>query len=146
MVDHLLRVFPRLRAETVRVTSPPSRAYNCVAWVAGVTTAWWWPVGEGWRPFWPEGVPREVTLEAFRLALATLGYVPCAAEGAEPGFERIALFADDTGRPTHVCRQLASGRWTSKLGKAEDVEHDLRDLEGDVYGKVVLILKRPLPA
>jgi hypothetical protein len=58
----------------------------------------------------------------------------------------VALFVATTGCPTHAARQLASGRWTSKLGKAEDIEHELRDLEGDVYSSVVLVLKRPLPA
>ncbi len=56
------------------------------------------------------------------------------------------MFADALGLPTHAARQLASGRWTSKLGKAEDIEHDLHDLEGDLYGIVVLLMKRPLSA
>jgi hypothetical protein len=37
---------------------------------------------------------------------------------------------------------LANGRWTNKLGKAEDIEHELRDLEGDFYGTVVLVMQR----
>ena len=36
--------------------------------------------------------------------------------------------------------------WTSKLGRMEDLEHALRDLEGVVYGSVVLILKRRVTA
>ena len=27
----------------------------------------------------------------------------------------------------------------------EDIEHALHDLEGPLYGKVVLVMKRPLP-
>ena len=46
------------------------------------------------------------------------------------------------GIPTHAARQLRSGRWTSKLGQAEDIEHELRALEGAIHGAVVLILKR----
>jgi hypothetical protein len=144
MMDHLLRLFPRLRAESVRVTSPRDRDYNCVAWAAGVTDAWWWPVGEGWQPFWPEGVPRQATLDAFQPAFATLGYASCDSEALEGGFEKVALFADATSRPTHVARQLPSGRWASKLGKGEDIEHDLHDIEGDIYGAVVLVMSRPL--
>jgi hypothetical protein len=49
------------------------------------------------------------------------------------------------GKPTHVAGQLVTGRWTSKLGESEDIEHGLRDLEGDVYGVVVLVMQRPLP-
>jgi hypothetical protein len=56
----------------------------------------------------------------------------------------IALFADKNDFPLHAARQLPSGRWTSKLGELEDIEHGLRDLEGDAYGTVVLIMKRPI--
>ena len=89
-------------------------------------------------------MPRERTAAAFVAALATLGYQLCEGEALEPAFERIALFADAEGRPTHAARQLPSGVWTSKLGKAEDIEHRLRDLEAVLYG-TVLILKRPTP-
>ena len=30
----------------------------------------------------------------------------------EPGFEKIALYADNSGKPTHAARQLDNGRWT----------------------------------
>ena len=85
----------------------------------------------------------EQTRDAFAAAFASLGYTVCQGEGLEAGYEKIALFADADGRPTHAARQLASGRWTSKLGKLEDVEHGLRDLEGAIYGEAVLIMKRP---
>jgi len=48
--------------------------------------------------------------------------------------------------PLHVARQLPSGRWSSKLGALQDIEHDLHDLEGTEYGSVVLVMKRTLPA
>jgi hypothetical protein len=90
-------------------------------------------------------VPRTETLEAFREAFATLGYVVGIGEEPEPDFEKIALFADDQGVPRHVARQLPSSRWTSKLGLLEDIEHALHDLEGTAYGSVVLVLKRAVP-
>jgi hypothetical protein len=67
----------------------------------------------------------------------------CPGEEAEPDFEKVALFADAQGKPTHAARQLSSGRWTSKLGKKEDLEHALHALSGAVYGSVVLVMKRP---
>jgi len=45
--------------------------------------------------------------------------------------------------PTHAARQLENGRWTSKLGELEDIEHDLHHLASGAYGAVVQILKRP---
>lgn len=52
---------------------------------------------------------------------------------------------------SHVARQLPDGRWTSKLGPDEDIEHnDLHALEGDVgvyplcYGVVIRFMRRPI--
>jgi hypothetical protein len=64
-----------------------------------------------------------------------LGYAVCEGEAAESGYERIALFALADGKPTHAARQLPTGRWTSKLGIAEDIEHGLRHLEGAYMGR-----------
>ena len=54
----------------------------------------------------------------------------CDGQDLETDFDKIAVFANDQGIPTHAARQLPSGRWSSKLGELEDIEHDLRDLEG----------------
>jgi hypothetical protein len=144
MVESLEVLFPRLRAASYQVTSPPSRDYNCIAHAAGDTLHWWWPDPDPSNDaiYWPTGVAREETLAAFIAAFATIGYSPCATEELEPGLEKVALFADADGVPTHAARQLSSGRWTSKLGKREDIEHDLHDLEGEVYGVVVQVLVR----
>ena len=75
-------------------------------------------------------------------AYATLGYAPASSEEPEAGFDRVALFAKN-GMPTHAARQLPNGRWTSKLGQREDIEHDLHAVGGDAYGVVVAVLKRP---
>jgi hypothetical protein len=125
-------------------SSKSEDCYNCIAWAANVTTDWWWPVGPG-KTHWPAGAPQVANLEAFREAFATLGYVVCSGEELEPGFEKIALFAKEQGGPSHAARQLDSGRWTSKLGRMQDIEHALRDLEGELYGSVVLVMKRALP-
>jgi hypothetical protein len=145
MVAHIKALFPKLGTAPFLVTSLPDPVYNCIAWAVGVTDAWWWPLDHP-LAHWPESVPRVRTVEAFRSAFATLGYATCPGEELEVGFEKIALSADALGVPTHAARQLANGRWTSKLGKAEDGEHALHDLEGDLYGTVILVLKRVLPA
>jgi hypothetical protein len=142
MVNYLEAAFPALRPGNYVVTSPPTSRYNCVAWAAGERLRWWWPVGDT-RFYWPPGIPREETVAAFEAAFATLEYVRCDDAAKEPGFERVALFADMNANPTHAARQLDNGRWTSKLGELDDIEHDLRDLEGNVYGVVVQFMKRP---
>ena len=141
MVD-LEAIFPRLAFSSYTVTSPATQDYNCIAWAAGETRRWWWPDTAGLR-YWPADVPREETLSAFRSLFASLGYAECDGDLPEAEFEKIAVFAIDE-LPQHAARQLANGRWTSKLGELDDVEHDLRDLEGVEYGAVVLIMKRLL--
>lgn len=136
-------LFPGLKGSGYQTTRPTDKNYNCIAWAASDTGKWWWPSAGG-KEFWPAGVPRAETLAAFRQAFACLGYEDCGGEQQEEGFEKIALFAGADGFPLHAARQLASGRWSSKLGEREDIEHGLRDLEGTEYGVVVQIMKRPL--
>jgi hypothetical protein len=106
---------------------------------------WWWPDPMG-TAYWPLTVPRDETLEAFVAAFASLGYQVTSTAAHETGQDRIAIYAKN-GRPTHAARQLDDGRWTSKLGRSEDVTHErLEELGvvlGDVYGAVAVIMARP---
>jgi hypothetical protein len=146
MVTPLEQIFPGLARASYRVTSPYDPDYNCIAWAAGDTGNWWWPGPDLEREHWPAGVPREPTLQAFQAAFATIGYVACDSEEWESGFEKVALFGDDQGKPRHAARQSANGRWTSKLGRGEDIEHGLHDVAGQIYGSVLLVMKRPVAA
>ena len=142
MVNAIENLFPGLRGTTYHIAGPPDPIYNCIAWAAGATDAWWWPLGEPPRVHWPTGVPHEETMEAVQAAFETLGYVVCDNAQPEPGFEKVALYANTERFPTHAARQLPGGRWTSKLGQLERIEHALRDLEGKEYGTVALVMKR----
>ncbi len=142
MRDRLQAAFPRLRGTPFQITSPSDPGYNCIAWAAGSMSDWWWPLDESRKAFWPDTVPRTRTLDAFRAVFATLGYAVCSDDLVENGFEKVAIFVDLVGVPTHAARQLARGRWTSKLGQMHDIEHDLLALEGEIYGEVGLILRR----
>src|SRR5207249_2247104 len=122
--------FPGLVSGAYRITSLADPDYNCIAWVAGDTADWWWPGPDLEREYWPPGILREANLPAFQAVFASLGYVVCSGEEIELGFDKIALFGDAQGKPKHAARQLPNGRWTSNLGKAEDIEHALHDLEG----------------
>jgi len=144
LVTSLEDEFPGLRASGYRVTSPFDGRYNCIAWAVRETRQWLWP-GPPHRTDWPAGITYQETVEAFEALFALFGYSPCPSEVDEEGFEKVALFADAANVPTHAARQLAGGKWTSKLGMAEDIEHDLRAIEGDVYGRVVRIYRRPAP-
>lgn len=139
----LERYFPKLSQTSYRVTSPATPEYNCLAWAAGDDRQWWWPDAMG-QGYWPVDVAREETLEAFEEAYRTLGFSQCEDASLERGFEKVAIYANKLV-PTHAARQLSDGRWTSKLGPLEDIDHDALDaVEGDWYGKVALVLKRPI--
>jgi hypothetical protein len=144
VVNVLENTFPGLLKGEYRITSPRSKRYNCIAWAACDDSKWWWPGQNVELEYWPPSVARLETVDGFQQAFAALGFVVCQATEMELGYEKIALFADDQAAPTHAARQLPNGRWTSKLGLREDIEHVLHDLEGTVYGAVVLVMKRQL--
>jgi hypothetical protein len=121
------------------ITSP-SADYNCIAWAAGDTHNWWWP--DELDSYWPSGVVREETLDAFFAAYATLNYERCDDGSLESGVEKIAIYSSSDG-PQHVARQLPNGHWTSKLGPDEDIEHHLvENVMCDLYGFTVCYMKR----
>jgi hypothetical protein len=122
------------------ITSPRTRLYNCIAFAAGETHRWWWPVAA----YWPAGIPNEETIDAFVAAFGTLGYSTCEDGNLETGFVKVAIYVDQSGTPTHMARQLISGKWTSKCGSLEDIEHDTLEILGDLYGVVTQFLRRPL--
>jgi len=76
-----------------------------------------------------------------------LGYVPCADGSLETNFEKVAIYVNSDGEPTHAARQLRNGKWTSKLGNFEDITHNaLLDVADgpapDGYGRPKYYLKR----
>lgn len=134
--------FPRLTPANHQVTSPATRSYNCVAWAAGEVVRWWEP-----GKFWPcPLLGKDFTVDDMVEAFRTIGYDLCADDTLEPGFEKVALYAEALDDPTHASRQLLDGRWTSKLGPDEDIEHDTADdVAGGLYGDVVQFMRRARP-
>jgi len=145
--------FPNLREGAYQVTSDADWTYNCVAHAAGKNDLPWWPVEEGVEGvFWPDSVERAETVDAFVAAFRSIGYRPCEGPQDGSGFiagcEKVAIYVDAEGVPTHTARQTEGGRWASKLGEWEDIEHDApEDLAGGRddrpgYGKPVKYLIR----
>jgi len=144
-------LWPNLTEQERLGTSPKSNAYNCVAWAAGEDDRWWEPADPRYDPHigpkhWPDGVPQRYTVENCVRVFVLLGYSACDGPEHEAGFEKIAIYADDDGEPTHVARQRPSGVWTSKVGNLEDTDHaTVHSLEGGMYGVAVRFLRRPIP-
>ena len=134
--------FPQLSAQGYKITSPATPSYNCIAWAAGDDTNWWEP-----DPFsiyyWPSNVPRQYTLESYIKLFNKQDYEKCQDSNLEIGYDKVAIYIDSQGAPTHAARQLNTGHWTSKLGSNKDIEHNTVDgLVSNGYGIVAVILKR----
>jgi len=72
------------------------------------------------------------------------GFAKNPNDSFEEGFLKIALYADGNNF-CHVARQLLDGKWTSKLGEWEDIEHNsLHDLCGDFFGKDIIVLAKKI--
>jgi hypothetical protein len=96
--------------------------------------------------YWPGGLERKVTVECFIRAFQTIGYEICKNGEVEEEFEKIAIYTDNSDKPTHAARQTYSGKWTSKLGQAVDIEHEMAEsLVSVEYGKVKIFMKRRRP-
>jgi hypothetical protein len=137
--------YPNLASSDYRITSPRNPEYNCFAWAAEEDDRWWSPTDEQY--YWPEGAPTKwdakTALETLIQTFALSGYKPCDSADFEPGIQKVAIYIDSNGMPTHMARQLSEGRWTSKLGGWEDIEHELAGVEGmNAYGSVYIILGR----
>lgn len=144
--------FPNLRRDDYRKTSEDTITYNCIAHAAEASDVWWWPT-EGPGIYWPAGAEMVETVESFVQAYATIGYEVCTSgnRDLESGFQKIAVYVDEDGVPSHAARQLSSGEWTSKLGRSEDIKHRTLEAVGDEkdgsigYGCVAIIMKRAIP-
>lgn len=148
------QVFENLKDGEFEITSPFDAKYNCIAHAADDNEKWWWAVDTKTADndvFWFNNIPGQATLENFILAFQKLGYQLCDNAELEKDFEKVAIYTSTKdeihapkGTPTHIARQLPNGKWTSKLGQDVDISHNtLNSVEGNLYGIVKQILKRP---
>ena len=140
-VKDIETALPNLKQEGYKITSPDTPEYNCIAWAAEDPKRWWWPDPMD-NYYWPNEAPRVETVEAFIRAFETLGYITCSDSAYEKGFNKIAIYADIRGVPTHAARQLNTGFWTSKLGGSYDIEHTYEGVTSSIYGSVAVTMKR----
>jgi len=135
------RFCPIVKEEDYEPRSDRTDAYNCIAFAMGDEQNYWWPTPR-FGCYWPPGFERSNAVPVLIKIGELFGYRQCESGEAEPGFEKIALYAD-LGGVQHAARQLESGVWKSKIGELEDIEHNnLESLESPDYGTVAVYLKR----
>lgn len=142
-MSNLERILLRLKEKKYEVVSPKDSSYNCVAWTIGDKSRKWWP-NEHINSFsyWPKNLPNSENLYSFKELYRERGYEECESPDGEEGFEKIAIFANERGMPTHVAHRTGTDMWSSKCDNLQDISHELEALEGEAYGSVICIMKR----
>jgi hypothetical protein len=141
-LDKVELFHPILRREGYEPKSDATPLYNCVAWALGRNGCWWDHSGLP-GTCWPDDVPREDELENYVAVFLREGYEPCESREWEAGYEKVAIYAR-RGEFQHVAKSTDSGKWTSKIGEWEDVDHNtLAALEDFSFGQVYQVLRRP---
>jgi hypothetical protein len=123
------------------VTSDPDPLYNCIAFAVGDESIFWDPVAEGDGYYWPEGAPREYTLDAYVRAFELFGFARCDGDAVEKGYDKIAIYLGADGG-IHAAKQIDEHHWKSKLGRWHDIQHELNALVEE-YGEVRVFMRRP---
>jgi hypothetical protein len=151
-LKELCGIFPKLLGTSETITSEIDGNYNCVSWAIKDKSRWWEPFGiiiPSSRPpyYWHDDLPINKNPQTIISFFAKYGF--CLTENSEfeEHFEKIAIYIHE-GKYSHVARQLPNGRWTSKLGGLEDIEHDLTELENDIpiygYGKAQIFMAKKI--
>ncbi|MCY4264219.1 MAG: hypothetical protein OXE78_05130 [Gammaproteobacteria bacterium] len=136
----LVRIFPRLSSEGLRIVEEETNQYNCIAYAVGDKNTWWWPNKAEF--FWPPWSISDTKIESLEQVFDGLGYEKCEDHSLETGYEKVALY-EKQGLFTHASLQMASGHWRSKLGIGPLIEHLCPEsLTSEVYGKPTIIMRR----
>ena len=142
--------FPNCARGNNEVKSDIDARYNCIAFAAGITTKKYWP-GQSPDYYWPSNIPDAESVDSFIRLFESFGYalLPGGATPANynyaPGLQKVALYADARGTPTHAALQIGGNKWASKLGGWFDIEHFDGAVSGGAYGKIVAFLQRKSP-
>ncbi|WP_292870744.1 hypothetical protein [Nostoc sp. LPT] len=65
--------WPNLVKTTYEITSKFTPEYNCIAWAINNEDDRWWSPAPGEDYYWPDGAPKEETLQAFTIAFQICG-------------------------------------------------------------------------
>ena len=151
-LKELYHIFPNLAGTQLHITSPINWDYNCIAWVIGDNTKWYEPFGNvlpSASPpyFWPDGIPGRPNDKSYTTYVSFFefhGYHVTDNELVELGYSKIAIYVKNN-EFRHVARQTSDGKWSSKLGKQEDITHELRALESERpfgFGTASIFMKK----
>lgn len=144
--EEIKEKWPNLTNDNARTTSEFDRFYNCLGFAVGDSDNWWWPIKKQ-GIFWPKDFPLiNSTPNILKMLNVMFAYEECNSGEFEEGYEKIAIYGiKESYTPKHYAIQTSDGKWKSKLGELEDIEHDtLEALNGFFYGVPIAFAKRKL--
>ena len=149
-IKELRGVFPNSTGSRLDLTSEEDINYNCASWALEENHRWWEPYGlilpAPSPPYhWPPELPQDNKAATYVRLFEMNGYELAADESLEQGYKKVALYIRDVNFQ-HAARQLSTTKWTSKIGKHEDIRHELRALERDGpygYGTASIFMRKP---
>jgi hypothetical protein len=128
-----------------RDTSEETLVYNCLSWALGITWTRYEPTPRCAGYYWFPGVPRKWDEPTLKKVFEIHKFRVTDNYELEPGYEKVVFYVDSAGIPTHFARQLPNGKWTSKMGDLNDIEHDtLEIIINPRYGNPGLVMKREI--
>lgn len=140
-IQEIESLFPLLVGTSYLEASAATDTYNCIAFAFGDMMNWWWPC-KGYGIYWPPGFPLDDSVATLVSIFELHGYSVCNNGEHEHPYEKIVIYSRDN-RFKHAARQLRSGRWASKLGEEQDIEHEKAEhVENADYGVGETFLKR----
>src|SRR6185437_13377590 len=130
--------FPNLRkGENFKFTSLGTDDYNCIAWASEITDNWV-------QLYDLRGTKTDAV--SYVNYFKSLGFDITTDKTVEEGKLKIAIYIGTEHLEhefKHVARQLPNGKWTSKLGEWEDIEHNTPEaLAGKSYGENIVIMEK----
>ncbi len=118
-------------------TSKQTWEYNCVMWSLNRD--------DEWRDFFysDDGyVNPDQSINPYVAYFQENGFETCENSSLEVGALKICIFSKN-GIFSHVSRQLQDGRWASKMGNYEDIEHLTEfDVSGLGYGSPDIYMQK----
>lgn len=150
----IIRAFPLLATDSdFKITSKSTPNYNCIAWACNYDSKWMQPpdgteIFDGIYSYWPQNICDGENIECLIDVFISKGYHVCDTWFHEDGFQKVALYVlKGTKQWSHASRELMRksdiGKWTSKLGAENDIQHGSPyTIEGDIYGEVYCIMKK----
>lgn len=131
-------------------TSEPDPFLNCFAYAYGATHGWFDPqyheIDVDIGITWPLPSSYGLTIQSFIELFESIGYEICEDGHLEARYEKVAIYASGSD-PRHAARQMENGRWRSKLGKFQDIEHATpEEVSCYDYGEVSVFMKRLRPS